>query len=252
MDEKLKNKHETSWPSEPPIKGSISQAVSPKVFESKPMQTSTLEIPKVNKSLVALLVVTFLLGANFIGLILGDVFAGVLSGKAETGWGVMAAVFFVGPPLLVFGAITLLRIRRFKNNGQKIGRTIKLAGIISAVILAVYGLFIFGIYKYDEYSSRNEKAQAVRQHELNKNETITIAYATELLSSCKVRAYYYGDIIKSSSIKSELAKQNVGVVLVKLNGSPNNIQVSNDANVQLLAIAENAKKICSKFSINGE
>lgn len=47
-------------------------------------------------------------------------------------------------------------------------------------------------------------------------------------------------------------KDNDGVVLVKLNGEPYNIQVADRATARLLPVAENAKKNCSGFSINGQ
>lgn len=231
------------------------EAVNP-VIVSQPMSQSQLEQlsksekPKLIKSLLALLVITFWLGLSFLGLVLGDVEAGILRGEPETGWGILFALFFVGPPLLIVGLITLIRVIRLRKDGHKIGRTVKMAGIVTAILLLISVTYSFGMSKYEDYASRDRKAQSQRQAELNKPEAITISYATELLNTCKVKAFYYGDIVKSEEIKAEFNKSNDGVVLVKLAG-PYNIQIADRAKAELLPVAENAKKNCEKFTING-
>jgi hypothetical protein len=105
--------------------------------------------------------------------------------------------------------------------------------------------------KYEDYASKDRREQGLRQAALNKNKNITVAYATELLNGCKLRDYFYGGYIKSDQIKSQLTKNNDLIILVQFNGDPRNIHVGDKANEQLLPIAQNAKKNCPQFSING-
>lgn len=140
-------------------------------------------------------------------------------------------------------------IRGNKNNGRYHVEAITLregtgyAGVKDEVLVDM--LVVNLTYNHNISEQRN------RQTAHNEYETITTAYTIELLNSCKLQALYYGDVVKSESIKSEFTKQNDGIVLVKLNGSPYNIQIAERAKAQLLPVAENAKKSCPDFSISG-
>lgn len=249
MDDKEKPQE---IPPQPPVVVSMSQPEQQPMSNSQIQQLSTSEKPKLIKSLLALLVITFWLGLSFVGLVVGDIRAGVLRGEPETGWGIFFALWLVGPPFLIFGPITLIRVRKLRADGQKIGQTVKMSGVITAILLVISGVYSIGMSKYEDYASRDRKKQGQHQAALNNNETITAEYATKLLNTCKLEAFYYGDIVKSEKIKAEFNKPNDGIVLVKLNGSPYNIQIAERAKAQLLPIAENAKNNCPSFTINGE
>lgn len=218
---------------------------------SQNKQQSAAEKPKLINSLLMLLVITFLLGLCIASLVIADIQAGVLQGVPETVYGLMISLFLFGPPFIVFGLITLGRAKRLKKDNQNIGRTIRIAGLITAIILVVSGVYSFSMSKAGD-SRIDRGAQERQRAALNDNETITAEYATELLDTCKLKALYYGDTVKSESIKSEFSKQNDGIVLVKIDGLPYNIQIAERTKAQLLPIAENADKNCPNFSINGK
>lgn len=98
--------------------------------------------PEINKPLLNLLVSTFTLFLVFLTLILGDISSGVLSGKPETGWGIMFAIFFFGPLLLIYSIFSLLKIKRLRSDGQNISHTVKRSIIIVTLIYLTLYVFI--------------------------------------------------------------------------------------------------------------
>lgn len=226
-------------------------------FAQQPMsrveieQSSVLEKPKLIKSLLTFLVITFWLAFGLLGLVLGDIQAGVLRGEPETGWGILIGFFLIGPPLLIFGLISLIRIRRLRLNGQKIGRTVKMAFIITVCLVVISLIYSLAMSKYEDYASKDRKAAGQLQKELNASKVIDITEATNLLNECKLIALYSEDVIKSEEIKSLLSDPKNDIVLVRVAGNPYNIQVSNRVKDKVLPIAEASKKNCPKFSING-
>lgn len=103
--------------------------------------------PKVIKPLLALLVITFWLGLSIAGLVIGDIQSGVLSGEPETGWGILLAIYLMGPPFLIFSLFTVLSVKKARKAGNNIRPTLKLAGIITIVLVVVSGLYNFGMSK---------------------------------------------------------------------------------------------------------
>lgn len=86
------------------------------------------------------------------GLLIGDIRAGLLRGEPETGWGLAIAIFLIGPPLILFGIIALIRIIGLKRSGHKIGPTIKKAGVIAVILLIISVLYSVGMNIYEQYT----------------------------------------------------------------------------------------------------
>jgi len=93
--------------------------------------------------LLLYLVASILLGAGVISAVGGDIAAGVLRSAPETGWGVAIAFFMLGPPLLVGSFLTAMRLEKIKKTQHPAAPTVKVASIVSLVLLAVYTLYYF-------------------------------------------------------------------------------------------------------------
>jgi len=256
-------------------------------YITEPMSSSELEEianaekqQEVDKSLVALLAITFAIAGLFVALILVTVLAllFVPSSRSIAGLSTVIAIYLVGPPLLIFGIITLIKVKRAKAKGQKIGKAVRKAGfflflppilwpilksknkrvgkaaIVVVVIFGIVGIFMpFLLIKLRE--EHDVKAAEERNQQLverRKSETISISYASELLNGCKLKWVKYGDAIKEKDgIESELSKDNEGVALTKdYNGDPFSIYIAKRAETQLLPLAKKAENNCYNFAIS--
>jgi len=100
-----------------------------------------------------------------------------------------------------------------------------------------------------------EQKQEQRQRENERDyETISISHATELINECKLRWVFYGDeAMGFDYVKSELSKENDGVVLKKdTNGQGAAIYVAERAEAELIPLAKRAKENCSPLFIIDE
>ncbi len=220
----------------------------PPSVQQNPVAASQLvvnESNKLNLPLLIILILTINVTINVLGLILADIVAGALSGKAETGYGIVFAIF-LSPIVIGLLLISFLRIRRLRRNGEKVAKTVKFAVLIS-IVLSVIGLgYEFGTRIYENHINAPKHAQIQKKIEANKNESISINYATQLLNSCKLVNVYNGTR-STETVGTEVRNSKEGVFLVKVNGQPYNIWVTDNAESSLKTPIDNAIKNCPKF-----
>lgn len=200
---------------------------------------------KVNKPLLTLLVLTILAALSVGAFIVGDIQSGVLQGKAETGFGVLFAII-LSPVLITLATLTLLRIRRLRRQGISVAKTVKLAVFLAAIVSVASLVYNVGIDKYENYAHRADHAQLQQLRDTNKNESISLKDATELLNACKLMNVDNGTN-DTSNIGTELRNSREGVVLVKVDSKPYKIWVNDKAHNALKPAIDNANNNCPNF-----
>ncbi|MCL2037542.1 hypothetical protein FWG95_00850 [Candidatus Saccharibacteria bacterium] len=226
-------------------------------------------LQKVNVVLLVFLIITFLLASNVVVLIAQEILLHFQSGTEPVrGLPTVFVILFYGPPFIIFGIITLFVARKVRSSGEKIGRTVGIAGIVFVILFVVINVASFFYMKHGEEQGakmaeeRNQQYEQQRQQELKqkqeqrqrenerKYETISISRATELINECKLTWVFYGDATKGFDyVVSELSK-NEGVVLAKDDdGNPAAIYVAERAEAELIPLAKKADEHCSNFFI---
>lgn len=204
---------------------------------------------KTDKTLLVLLVITFLLSFSALSLVAMDIQIGALRGEPETGWGILVAAWFLVPPLSLFGILSLFKLRQMDAKKSPIAHTVKVAAVVSVILIVVSAIYTYGRDRYYDYAGQEERAVYQQLAEENKNEVISPEEAADLLNTCRLKILSYGN--PSSDISSEFSNPENQVVLVKLQRKPHTIWIAESAKSVLLPVAENAKKACPELKIVG-
>jgi len=229
--------------------------------EKRKLDRSLRKLDKVDKALLILSVITFLLALFFIVAVLGNILPGAQPSETDS-LAMFLALFYVGPPLVIFGVLTLTAARKVKSTGQRIGKTIRMAGIITAILIVVLpALSVFTLKNAERRSERQNQEywdQYYREQKLRderrEGEAISISRAAELLESCEVSEmrYYAYRQFAHNDVEEILNEENDGVVLANDGRGNPVIYIAERAEAQLTPLAEEAVKNCPGFAARGK
>ena len=131
----------------------------PSTFE--PIGSSELENVNSGKQKVDIALLVFLVMTFWLALLSVAIIFAITGDESGLSW--MIALFFIWPMLLVSLIASLINIRRVESIGQKLGKTVKMAGIVIAIMFAVFSIFGLAGRLAEDYGKR--KAEELNQQQ---------------------------------------------------------------------------------------